>query len=274
MGTGARTGGGEARRCVGAIGLATAPSRLDQGCTQLGRMDMLRGGQRCLRAAEHVSGEIVTMYAVIETGGKQYRVSPGQTLEVELLPAAAGDEIALDRVLLISSGSDTLVGTPVVPGARVTGTVVREARGPKIIVFHYKSKKRYRRTTGHRQDYTYLAITDIQANGDSLVSDDDRARYRRLAARAAHRYETELLLSQGMLEELVVEGRDTAPIEPASAEPRLSVKVAPESSMLAPAAPGTMTDAPATVQPEGTTAAEADVRTAPDAATDDVSGDE
>src|SRR6476661_8640861 len=99
------------------------------------------------------------MYAVIETGGKQYRVSPGQTIEVELLPAEPGSVVALDRVLLVSDDSQTFVGSPTVAGGKVVGMVAREGRGPKIIVFKYKSKKRYRRTTGHRLVYTHLTIT-------------------------------------------------------------------------------------------------------------------
>ena len=137
------------------------------------------------------------MYAVIETGGKQYRVSPGQTVEVELLPAEPGSSIALDRVLLVSADGQTLVGQPTVAGAKVVGTIAREGRGEKIIVFKYKSKKRYRRTQGHRQDYTYLTITDIQADGKSLVPDDERARYERQAAKAARRYESRLVGGAG-----------------------------------------------------------------------------
>ncbi len=129
------------------------------------------------------------MYAVIETGGKQYRVAPGQTLEVELLPAGPGEIVTLDRVLLVSADGRTLVGQPTVNGAQVVGTVSREGRGDKIIVFRYKSKKRYRRKTGHRQDYTYLTITDIQAEGKSLISDEERKRYEQNAARSARRYE-------------------------------------------------------------------------------------
>ena len=86
------------------------------------------------------------MYAVIETGGKQYRVSPGQTIEVELLPAEPGSTVTLDEVLLVSAGDETLVGAPFVPGAKVVTIVARESRGPKVLVFKYKSKKRYRRT--------------------------------------------------------------------------------------------------------------------------------
>lgn len=133
------------------------------------------------------------MYAVIETGGKQYRVSPGQTVEVELLPAEPGSEVALERVLLVSTDDKTLVGSPTVTGARVMTTVVREGRGDKIIVFKYKSKKRYRRTQGHRQDYIYLLVTDIQADGKSLISDEERHRYETMANRQAKRYEARLM---------------------------------------------------------------------------------
>ena len=145
------------------------------------------------------------MYAVIETGGKQYRVSPGQTVEVELLPAEPGGEVAIERVLLVSTGESTLVGTPTVDGAIVTATVVREGRGDKIIVYKYHNKKRYRRTQGHRQDYTYLTVTDIQADGKSLVSDEDRQRYETLAHRAAGRYERKLLAQLGGDDSEIVE---------------------------------------------------------------------
>ncbi|HEU5349616.1 MAG TPA: 50S ribosomal protein L21 [Ktedonobacterales bacterium] len=140
-----------------------------------------------------------TMYAVIETGGKQYRVSPGQTVEVELLPAEPGSEVALERVLLVSADEKTLVGSPTVAGARVITKVVREGRGDKIIVFKYKSKKRYRRTQGHRQDYMYLLVTDIQAEGESLVSDEDRKRYETMADRQARRYEARLMSAYAAL---------------------------------------------------------------------------
>ncbi len=133
------------------------------------------------------------MYAVIETGGKQYRVSPGQTVEVELLPSEPGATVTLERVLMVSTDDKTLVGQPVVPGGAVVATVIGEGRGKKVIVFKYKSKKRYRRTTGHRQDYTYLTVTDIQADGASVVSDDERHRYERQAERAVNRYERKLI---------------------------------------------------------------------------------
>ncbi len=100
-------------------------------------------------------------YAIIETGGKQYRVSVGDRISVERLPAEAGSEITIDRVLLLGGDGATRVGTPVVPGAAVTAAVDEHYRGEKIIVFKYKAKKRYRRRTGHRQNLTHLTITGI-----------------------------------------------------------------------------------------------------------------
>ena len=102
------------------------------------------------------------MYAVVETGGKQYRVMPGDTLDVELLDANAGDSIELGRVLMVGDGADTVIGRPTVAGARVIAEVVEQTKGEKIIVFKYKSKVRYRRKTGHRQRLTRVRITDIQ----------------------------------------------------------------------------------------------------------------
>jgi large subunit ribosomal protein L21 len=142
------------------------------------------------------------MYAVIETGGKQYRVSPGQTVEVELLTAEPGTSVELDRVLLVSSDGNTLVGKPVVDGAKVVGTVAREGRGRKVFVFKYKSKKRYRHAMGHRQDFSYLLITDIQANGKSLLEKDDRERYEHQATRAAERYQAKVAALLGEFEEV------------------------------------------------------------------------
>ncbi len=102
------------------------------------------------------------MYAVIETGGKQYRVTVGQRLDVERLPVEAGGDVELDRVLMVGGeGADVRIGTPVVAGARVVATVDEHHRGEKLIIFKMKAKKRYRRKTGHRQELTRLTIKDI-----------------------------------------------------------------------------------------------------------------
>lgn len=103
------------------------------------------------------------MNAVIETGGKQYRVSEGDTIFVEKLNAAEGDEVTLDRVLLLSDQSGTKVGTPTIDGAKVLAKVAKQGKNKKIVVFKFKAKKNYRRKAGHRQPYTKLTIEKIEA---------------------------------------------------------------------------------------------------------------
>ena len=100
-------------------------------------------------------------YAIIESGGKQYRVQPGDTIEVEVLAAEPGSTLDLDRVLMLSQDEQVTVGQPTVAGARVVAEVQEHGRGEKIIVFKYKPKVRYRRKQGHRQSFTRLAIKEI-----------------------------------------------------------------------------------------------------------------
>ena len=100
-------------------------------------------------------------YAIVQTGGKQYRVGPGDTIRVELVPGDYGDEVALRDVLMVSQDGAVTLGTPTVAGATVITEVVGKGKGPKIIVFKYKSKTRYRRKNGHRQPYTDLRVTGI-----------------------------------------------------------------------------------------------------------------
>ena len=100
------------------------------------------------------------IYAVVETGGKQYKVSPGQTIEVDKL-AVEGDSIELDRVHLVADGDKVTLGNPTIAGAKVIADVVGEGKRDKVIVFKYKPKVRYRRKKGHRQPYTRLAIREI-----------------------------------------------------------------------------------------------------------------
>lgn len=103
------------------------------------------------------------MYAIIETGGKQYRVQEGDTLFVEKLDVAEGDVITLEKVLAVSKDGNLNVGNPVVEGAKVEAKVLEQGKGKKIIVFKYKPKKDYRRKQGHRQPYTKLLIEKINA---------------------------------------------------------------------------------------------------------------
>ncbi|GBD11102.1 50S ribosomal protein L21 [bacterium HR23] len=103
----------------------------------------------------------MALYAIIRAGGKQYKVSPGDTIDVERLDAQPGSEIDLTDVLLVERDGQVLIGQPSLDGARVRAEVREVFRGPKIIVFKYKPKKRYRRKSGHRQWYTRLLIKDI-----------------------------------------------------------------------------------------------------------------
>jgi len=101
------------------------------------------------------------MYAIVETGGKQYRVQRGQIIDVERLPVEVGQQVELDKVLLVADDGEVTVGQPIVEGAKVRATVLRHDKARKIIVFKYKPKKRYRRKTGHRQHFTRLRIDEI-----------------------------------------------------------------------------------------------------------------
>ncbi|OUM87197.1 MAG: 50S ribosomal protein L21 [Bacillus thermozeamaize] len=101
------------------------------------------------------------MYAIIETGGKQYKVSEGDVIYIEKLPQEEGERVTFDRVLLIKKDAGVVVGTPFVAGATVTGVVDRHGRGKKLVVFKYKPKKNYKRKLGHRQPYTKVTIEKI-----------------------------------------------------------------------------------------------------------------
>jgi large subunit ribosomal protein L21 len=101
------------------------------------------------------------MYAVIKTGGKQYRVSAGEKLKVESIPAEVGAEITLDQVLLVADGDTVTMGTPIVQGAAVTAKVLAHGRGEKLKIFKMKRRKHYRKTLGHRQNYTEIEISGI-----------------------------------------------------------------------------------------------------------------
>lgn len=103
------------------------------------------------------------MYAVIETGGKQYKVENGSVLFVEKLDAEEGQAVTFDKVLLLNKDGETVVGTPVVENAKVVGTVVKHGRGKKITVFKYKPKKKYKRKQGHRQAFTRVLVDKIEA---------------------------------------------------------------------------------------------------------------
>ena len=142
----------------------------------------------------------MSSYAVIETGGKQYRVSPGDVIDVEKLDREVGARVDLSSVLLVDADGDVSVGTPTVDGARVTAEVADQFRGPKIIVYKYKAKTHYRRKNGHRQSYTRLRIRHILTGGaeepeevadagasvaEAVVEEAPAPRRRRRSTRAA-----------------------------------------------------------------------------------------
>src|SRR5919107_738722 len=115
------------------------------------------------------------MYAVIETGGKQYRVEVGTELEVDLLDVEPGQSVTIDRVLLVADGDESAIGQPIVADAAVSAEVVRQTRGEKLISFKYRPKARSRVKKGHRQDLTILRITDVRLGKKSAAEDARKA---------------------------------------------------------------------------------------------------
>jgi large subunit ribosomal protein L21 len=118
------------------------------------------------------------MYAVIETGGKQYKVQPGDFIQIEKLEGDKGSSLAFDKVLMVAEpgteNSEIWLGKPLLAGAKVTGQIVGQGRGDKIIIFKYKRRKQYRKTKGHRQEYTQILITALD-NGSGKKSELDSA---------------------------------------------------------------------------------------------------
>lgn len=120
---------------------------------------------------------MTTIYALIETGGKQYKVEPGQVVNVDRISGKSGEPVELNKVLLIADGERTVVGTPTIEGAKVFATYNEEVKGDKVIVFKYKSKVRYRNKTGHRQIFSRITIDKIIEAGE--VTEDAAAKTRR-----------------------------------------------------------------------------------------------
>ncbi len=121
----------------------------------------LQTGKSCAWQQRVYMWGFTSVYAIIETGGKQFKVAEGATLYVEKLDAAPGESVTFDKVFLVERDGDVVLGTPHVSGATVTGSIVEHGRGKKIIVYKYKSKKNYRRKQGHRQAYTKVKVTAI-----------------------------------------------------------------------------------------------------------------
>jgi large subunit ribosomal protein L21 len=136
-------------------GIALPRSQFDKPAFFCYHNPLRKRDQYCVRSTN--------VFAILRTGGKQYKVEPGQTIEVERLPYEIGQHVELGDVLMVSADEGVRVGAPVIEGARVRATVMAHNRGPKIDVFKYKNKKRYRRLSGHRQELTRLLIEAIEA---------------------------------------------------------------------------------------------------------------
>ena len=122
---------------------------------------------------------MITIYALIETGGKQYKVEAGQVIDVDRLVGKSGEPVELNKVLLIADGERTVVGTPTIAGAKVFATYKEEIKGDKVIVFHYKAKVRHRNKTGHRQIFSKIEIDKIVESGSATESAATKVRRRK-----------------------------------------------------------------------------------------------
>ncbi len=189
------------------------------------------------------------MYAVIETGGKQYRVEVGTELEVELLDVEPGQNITLDRVLLVADGAEAAVGTPIVDGAAVEAEVVGATRGDKVIAFKYQPKARRRVKKGHRQDLTVLRIADIRFGGKSAADAEAKTRpskadeKRRLAEAAARQAAEDAALAERL--KVTAPSAAETPAEAAPAPKKARTKAATAKASKADAAPGATAETPA-----------------------------
>jgi large subunit ribosomal protein L21 len=186
------------------------------------------------------------MYAVIETGGKQYRVEVGTELEVELLEAEPGKTITIDRVLLVADGDDSTIGRPLVADASVSAEVMDQTRGPKLISFKYRPKARSRVKKGHRQELTVLRIADITFGGKSAAKDAQRAEQ---AAKTERQRLEEAAATQAAkdaeLAAKLAAGAEAAGKKAAKAKTDAKTKAKPDAKARAEAKPATKTPAKA-----------------------------
>ena len=225
------------------------------------------------------------MYAVIETGGKQYRVELGTELEVELLDAEPGQEINLDRVLLVVDGDKSAVGQPVVADAAVSARVLRQDRGEKTISFKYRPKARRRVKKGHRQELTVLQITDVRLGSKSAAEDakeanaaaeaerskvakvaarqaaEDAALAEKLKARKAAEAEEAAPKAKGKAAPKAAPAKDEAPAKP---EAPAKTKAAPAKAKAAPTAAPKAAKTAKTDEPAGQAAPKRPARTKKD----------
>jgi large subunit ribosomal protein L21 len=187
------------------------------------------------------------MYAVIETGGKQYRVELGTELEVELLDAPPGGSVTLDRVLLVADGDSASIGRPLVANATVAAEVIRQARGEKVVSFKYRPKARRRVKKGHRQELTVLRISDIVVDGRSAaasaakVADDRKTERQRLEEAARRQAEADAALAAQL-----AKAAAPVPTEPAAPPAKAKSGRRPKAATPPTATPPTATPPTAT----------------------------
>jgi large subunit ribosomal protein L21 len=196
------------------------------------------------------------MYAVIETGGKQYHVEVGTELAVELLDVEPGQEITLDRVLLVADGDEAAIGRPLVAGAVVSATVLRADRADKVISFKYKPKARRRVKKGHRQEQTILRVTDVTLNGKSaaatekIAAEARKTERERLAEAAATQAAADASLAATLASKAAAAEAAAAPAEAAKKPARAAAKAsAPAADKAKPTAAKSRTPAPGTTKP-------------------------
>ena len=180
------------------------------------------------------------MYAVIVTGGKQYRVEVGTELEVELLDVEPGQAITLDRVLLVADGDESAIGRPLVADAAVSAEVVRQTRGEKLIAFKYRPKARSRVKKGHRQELTVLRITDVRLGSKSAAESvrkaeaDAKTERQRLEEAAAKQAAVDAALAAKLAKTAPAEAK---PTKSSTAKPKASATKAGSKTTAAKAAP-------------------------------------
>jgi len=180
------------------------------------------------------------MYAVIVTGGKQYRVEVGTELEVELLDVEPGQAITLDRVLLVADGDESAIGRPLVADAEVSAEVVRQTRGEKLIAFKYRPKARSRVKKGHRQELTVLRITDVRLGSKSAAESvrkaeaDAKTERQRLEEAAAKQAAVDAALAAKLAKSAPAEAK---PTKASSAKPKATAAKAEAKTAPAKAAP-------------------------------------
>ena len=224
------------------------------------------------------------MYAVIETGGKQYRVEVGTELSVDLLDVEPGQAITFDRVLLVGDGDATSIGQPTVADAAVEAEVLRRGRGEKLIVFKYRPKARTRVKKGHRQDHLVLRITDLKVNGRSAADesrkaqDDARTERQRLEEAAARQAAADAELAARLAQRAGADEAEAAPkVRRATRAKAPETEVAPDAARAAATDETTTDAAPRTTRRRTTPAAAEAVSTdqadAPEAAADTTAND-